>query len=158
MLASTRWLLVIVSMAGLAGAAGCRSPRPGERLAAGAGDESITFFGPGRERLEFGKLATIGFERGSWQVPDGEAERLGPTLGVLSVGRRVLLLGVGDDDVPAEHGRQQALARALAVRRVLIERGGDPSGILLTGMSAGEALGLTGRDPTGPRVECAVVR
>jgi hypothetical protein len=153
---TSRWLLVVVTAAGLAGAAGCRSPMSSDRVV--AGDESISFFGPGRERLDFGRLATIGFEPVSWELSDGEAGRLGAALEVVAGGRRVLLLGVGDENVPPEHGRQQALARALAVRRALVERGGDPARILVSGMSAGEAEGLTGRDTTGPRVECAVVR
>lgn len=77
---------------------------------------------------------------------------------VVAGGGRVFLVGVGDDDVPSEHSRQQALARALAVRRGLIERGADPARILVTGLSDEEADGLIGSEDTGPRVQCAVVR
>ena len=153
---TSRWLLVVVTAAGLGGAPGCRSPMPDDRLA--AGDPDLSFFGPGRERLDFGRLGTIGFDRASWQVREPEAARLGETLQVVAGGGRVLLVGVGDDGVPPEHSRQQALARALAVRRGLIERGANPERILVTGLAAGEAAGLTGREVTGPRVECAVVR
>jgi outer membrane protein OmpA-like peptidoglycan-associated protein len=153
---TSRWLRVVVTAAGLSGVTGCRAPMPDDRLA--PGDESLSLFGPGRERLDFGRLPTIGFEPGSWRVSDSEAARLEEALGVLAGGRRVFLLGVGDEDVPPEHGRQQALARALSVRRALIEQGAEATMILITGLAAGEATGLTRGDVAGPRVECAVIR
>lgn len=153
---TSRWLLVVVTAVGLGAGIGCRAPMPDDRVA--VGDESLSFFGPGRARLDFGRLATIRFERASWRISEAEAAGLGEALQVVTGGGRVMLVGVGDDDVPLEHSRQQALARALAVRRELIERGADPEMILVTGLADGEVDGLTGRGDTGPRVECAEVR
>lgn len=134
---------------------GCRATAPGVRLA--AGDESISFFGPGRARLDFERLAPIEFEPGSWEVADAALTRVGEVERVLVGGERVFLVGVGDADVPAEHGRQQALARALTIRRWLIERGAPSDLILISGLASVEAEGVIGGG-SGPRVECAAFR
>lgn len=136
--------------------AGCRSPAVEEKIA--AGDDDLGFFGAGRTRLEFGRLPVIRFDRASWRLAEAEADQLGEAVEVLAEGRRVWLVGVGDDGVPREHGRQQALARALVVRSELARRGAMATQVLVTGVSAEESAGLTAGGTVGPRVECAVIR
>ncbi len=149
-------LLIGVMVLGFGGmVGGCRTTAPGVRLA--AGDESVSFFGSGRVRLDFARLTPIGFSPGSWEISESGMARVRAVDDVLAGGERVFLIGVGDADVPAEHGRQQALARALAVRRWLVERGAPSDLILVSGLAAVEAEGVIGGG-SGPRVECAVVR
>jgi|GEM_PF-2551839 len=147
----------------LAGLAACQSRDAGQVLP--RPDESITFFGPGRERLDWRVLPPISFSAGSWRLlgraedaPFAEAAALSKVVAELAAGRRILVIGVGDAEVPAEHGRQQALARALAVRRALLDWGPDPSLVQVTGFAADEMAGIPGSGGTGPRVEFAVIR
>jgi hypothetical protein len=122
-------------------------------------DETVTFFGAGRERLDWNVLPAIGFDEGSWVLSEREQARLDQAARLVAQGRRLLLIGVGDDQVPAEHGRQQGLARAVTVRRALVGGGGDPSLVQATGLAADERAGLDAvGSGTGPRVECVVVR
>jgi len=125
-------------------------------------DEGLTFFGPGRGRLERSDLGVIVFPAGVWRVNERD-ERvvvvLGGALAQVGLGRRLLVIGVGDDDVPDEHGRQLGVARAVEVRRLLVGRGGDPSLILVTGFAHGERVTLPwGGGGGGPGVEFAIVR
>lgn len=150
-----RRLLTAVAAGGWLVLAGCRSPAVEGKIA--GGDDGLSFFGEARGRLEFGKVPVIRFEQGSWRLAEAEADRLGDALGVLSDGSRVLLVGVGDARVPGEHGRQQALARALVVRSELVRRGAEGAAILVTGVSAEESVGLLPGGAIGPRVECAVI-
>jgi hypothetical protein len=117
-----------------------------------------SFFGPGRERLDFTRLPVIRFETGSWTVGSSAGAAVAEVRAAVGGGSRLLLVGVGDGDVPVEHSRQQGLARALAVRRVLVDQGADGAMVSVTGFADGEAAGLTGREEKGPRVECALVR
>ncbi len=152
----TSRLLIGVMVLGFGGVVGgCRTTAPGARLA--AGEESISFFGTGRARLDFARMEPIGFAPGSWEISETGLARVRAVAHVLAGGERVFLVGVGDADVPAEHGRQQALARALTVRRWLVERGAPSDLILVSGLAAVEAEGVIGGG-SGPRVECAVVR
>jgi hypothetical protein len=153
---TSRALIGVVAVAAAVATAGCQSTAPAERLA--AGDEAISFFGAGRDRLDFDRLRPIRFAPGSWEPGEEEADRLGEVAGAMAGGARVFLVGVGDVEVPSEHGRQQALARALTVRRRLIGRGASPDQILVSGLAATEAEGLAGLDAPGPRVACAVIR
>lgn len=152
----SRMLLIAVTAGGLVLVTGCQSPVQDDRVA--VGEDDLGFFGPARAQLDFGKLPVIQFYPGAWVLSDPENARLAAASTVLADGGRLLLVGVGDAEVPSEHGRQQALARALVVRRELVRRGAEAAHIRVTGLAAEEAVGLTGRIETGPRVECAVLR
>ena len=122
---------------------------------AGAG---LSSFGAGRTRLDFRKLEPVEFKEGDWSDPAADVPAVQALALVLSGGGRVWLVGVGDDRIASEHGRQQGLARALATRSVLVRSGAPADRILVTGVAAEEAAGLTGQEGNGPRVEAAVVR
>lgn len=108
----------------------------------------------GRDRLDWGEVEPVRFEVGSWRLPvDAAGEVLGEAAVALVGGRRMVLVGVGDADVPDDYGRQQAQARALEVRRFMVERGADPARIHITGFSAEEMVGLHRSDHSGPRVK-----
>lgn len=141
---------------GLGALTACQSGDYGDP--APVADHGLVFFGPGRERLDFRALTAVRFAAGSWEVSDGERETLTAAAGVPAQGHRLLVLGVGDPDVPAEHGRQQGTARALTVRRALVSMGVDPSVVLVAGVAAEEASDITGQEADGPRAELAVVR
>ncbi len=137
--------------------AGCQGRAPVTALA--ARDDTASLFGLGRDRLNWGEVEPVRFEVGSWRLPmDAAGEVLGEAAVALAGGRRMVLVGVGDADVPDEYGRQQALARALEVRRFMVERGADPARIHITGFSAEEMAGLNRSDHSGPRVELVVVQ
>ena len=142
---------------------GCQGRAPVTALA--ARDDTMTFFGAGRERLDWGVVRPVPFEVGSWRLPvDAAGQALvaaavsSTMAAVLAGGRRIVVVGVGDAEVPDEYGRQQALARALEVRRFMVERGADPERIHITGFSAEEMAGLTRSGHSGPRVELVVVQ
>jgi hypothetical protein len=143
--------------------AGCQGRAPVTALA--ARDDTIIFFGAGRERLDWGMVRPVPFEVGSWRLPvDAAGQALvaaavsSTMAAVLAGGRRIVLVGVGDAGVPDEYGRQQALARALEVRRFMVERGADPERIHITGFSAEEMAGLNRSGHYGPRVELVVAQ
>ncbi len=151
-----RFLLLFGAAIAAAGFVSCRSAGDGT-LAAEPGD-TPAFFGPGRTRLEFGAWPAVRFAPTSWVMTAPERNRVKEAARLPAPDRRWLVIGVGDDEVPAEHGRQQGLARALTVRRALMEFGVDPHAILVAGLAAHEAAGVTGREDSGPRVEWALVR
>jgi len=137
--------------------AGCQSPRVADDLIPPM-DDRLSMFGAGRGRLDFGALPVVRFEAGFLEPLTGEVDRLVAAMAELGDRRRVLLVGVGDETEPMEHGRQQAVARAVAVRRVLVRRGVSPSLVWVTGVAAAEAELVAVGDEGGPRVEVAVVR
>lgn len=139
-----------------AGVSACRAPLPDAEMA--VADSGLASFGPGRARLDFRKLGPVAFELGDWSEPSAATAAVAALAEVVAGGGRVWLVGVGDAGVPAEHARQQGMARALALRSVLIQGGAPTDRILVTGVPPEDAAGLTGREGAGPRVECAVVR
>ncbi|MFN0127907.1 MAG: hypothetical protein ACKV19_14600 [Verrucomicrobiales bacterium] len=151
-----RTLALAATAIGLGALAACQTGDSGGL--APVADHGLVFFGPGRERLDFRVLPAVRFAAGSWEVNAGERETLNAAAEVPVQGNRLLVLGVGDPDVPAEHGRQQGTARALTVRRALVSMGVDPSAILVAGVSTNEASDITGQNADGPRAEFAVVR
>jgi hypothetical protein len=152
---TSRLLPTLVAAGGLVLGAGCRSTSLDRQLPEAPAEAS--FFGPGRERLDFSRLPVIRFETGSWTVGSSAGVAVAEVRAAVGGGSQLVLVGVGDGDVPVEHSRQQGLARAVAVRRMLIDQGADGAMVSVTGFADGEAVGLTGRDDKGPRVECAVV-
>jgi outer membrane protein OmpA-like peptidoglycan-associated protein len=151
-----RELMMIVGAVGGLAVVGCQSPVVEASLP--ALPQGVSLYGPDRQRLDFSSWPAVRFADGAWEVGEAVRAQLDGMAGATRGAGRLLLVGVGDGEVPDEHSRQLGLARALAVRRALLDRGMDPARIHVTGLAASDAGGLTWGGVAGPRVECLVIR
>ena len=143
------WLGLSPWLTGCQGSAGSATAMPPR-------DESVSFFGPGRERVDRRQLEPVLFSPGSWQVAASEQTKLARATDVLRSGRRAILAGFGDADLPDESSRMLGEARAQEVRRWLLA-GGVPVPHLQTVAFGPEAAAWTDGE-SRPRVEFGLVR
>lgn len=119
--------------------------------------ETAAFYGTGRQQTDRRTLEPVFFERGSWRIAPGEEPKVEKAAQVLKNGRRAILAGFGDGDVPLEHSRMQGEARAQSVRRLLLQQGVANETMQTVGFGA-DAAALAEAEPGPPRVEFGLVK
>lgn len=134
---------------------GCSNLAP-DRLALPPRNEAVSFFGPGRSRVDRKLLEPIYFAPGSWQIPSEEKPKLDRAAEVLRQDRRALLGGFDDTASPEEFSRVLSEARAQTVREALVNRGVPPAHLQTTGFGQAHPAGT---DPArNRRVEIGVIK
>lgn len=137
------------------GVVGCSGLAP-DKLALPPRNEAISFFGPGRNRVDRKSLEPIYFTPGSWQVPSEERPKLDRAAETLGQERRALLGGFDDTAAPEEFSRVLSEARAQTVREALIARGVPPAHLQTTGF--GQAHPASADPARNRRVEIGVIK
>lgn len=150
-LSALRGMLLVLG----AVAAGCATLSP-DKLSLPPRNEAVSFFGPGRSRVDRKLLEPIYFAPGSWQIPAEEKPKLDRAAAVLGQERRALLGGFDDNIAPEEHSRVLSEARAQTVREALIARGVPPTHLQTVGFGQAHPAG---NDPAlNRRVEIGVLK
>ncbi len=145
------WLLAAV----LCGT-GCATMGTPDKLALPPRDEKVSFFGPGRDRLDRKTLEPVYFAPGSWRIPDGERDKLDRAAAALGESRRAILGGFDDTVAPEEYSRVLSEARAQTVREALVTRGVPAAHLQTVGFGQAHPVG---NDPARlRRVEFGLIK
>lgn len=150
-----RWLLLSLLMPITLVSVSCGSLSPEKPMP--PRDGTSAFYGTGRQRVDRKTLEPVYFAPGSWRVSAAEKPKVARTAEVLSGGRRAILAGFGDQDVPLEHSRMQGEARAQSVRRLLLDQGVTNEQMQTVGFGVDAAV-LAEAEPGPPRVEFGLIK